>query len=101
LDNNNEMAASGILNDADHGDGTGQGLGLDATLEDRNIRIWMLQAMTSLDWRIRWRLAAKLLLPSPTYMRWRYNPQPDWLWPVFYPRRWWDITVDSFTTFVR
>jgi hypothetical protein len=27
-------------------------------------------------------------LPSPSYIRFRYRPQPAWTWPLFYPVRW-------------
>ena len=36
----------------------------------------------------RWRLYLANFLPSPAYMRWRYAPNPLWLWPFYYPYRW-------------
>jgi hypothetical protein len=46
-------------------------------------RAWVL-----LGWRAKARLLSGLLFPAPRYLRWKYNPQPQWLWPVFYLRRW-------------
>ncbi len=37
--------------------------------------------------RTRARLLGALLFPSAAYMKWRYRPQPDWLWPAYYPKR--------------
>jgi len=34
------------------------------------------------------------LFPRPAYLRWRYHPRPEWLWPLWYLRRWWDILLD-------
>ncbi|MBA3942945.1 MAG: nucleotidyltransferase family protein [Herpetosiphonaceae bacterium] len=32
--------------------------------------------------------AWRAFFPSPSYMRWRYQPHPAWLWPLSYPYRW-------------
>lgn len=40
--------------------------------------------------RGRFRLITAHLLPSPAYLRWRYKPCPTWLWPLGYPRRWFE-----------
>lgn len=53
---------------------------------------------TSLTWPARLRLAWSIAFPSPTYMRWRYEPRPTWLWPLYYPYRWFDIARDSLST---
>jgi hypothetical protein len=29
-----------------------------------------------------------LVFPRPAYLRWRYQPRPQWLWPLCYLRRW-------------
>ena len=29
-----------------------------------------------------------LVWPSPAYLRWRYRPHPDWLWPLWYGLHW-------------
>ncbi|MFQ5859502.1 MAG: nucleotidyltransferase family protein [Anaerolineae bacterium] len=65
----------------------------------RATNVW--HALTSLDWRTRLRLAWGLACPSPTYMRWRYNPWPAWLWSVYYPYRWFDIVRDGLSTLWR
>jgi hypothetical protein len=49
---------------------------------------WARRAWGQLGWGQRLPLAARLLFPSARYMRWRYRPQPDWLWPAYYPQRW-------------
>jgi hypothetical protein len=36
--------------------------------------------------RLRYMLG--MIFPRPTYIRWRYQPQPSWLWPFYYPYRW-------------
>jgi hypothetical protein len=33
------------------------------------------------------RLAGSLLFPSPAYLKWRYHPQPEWTWPLYYFKR--------------
>lgn len=53
-------------------------------------------ALLLLDLHLRLRLAWRLFLPSPAYMRWRYRPQPAWLWPLYYPSRWWDFLKSGF-----
>jgi hypothetical protein len=50
---------------------------------------WVWEAQAELDWGLRLRLAASLVFPHPEYMRWRYRPRPAWLWPLYYPLRWW------------
>jgi hypothetical protein len=34
-------------------------------------------------------LSWRLLFPDPDYMRYRYKPNPAWIWPLMYPMRWW------------
>lgn len=46
------------------------------------------QAWSLLGWRARGRLLTGLFFPTPHYLCWKYNPRPEWLWPVYYPRRW-------------
>jgi len=45
----------------------------------------------TLDPRTRSRLILALVFPRPSYMRWRYDPHPTWLWLLYYPYRWFDI----------
>ncbi|MCD6291042.1 MAG: nucleotidyltransferase family protein [Anaerolineae bacterium] len=58
----------------------------------------VLNTMAAMSWTLRLRLIAAHVLPSPTYMRWRYKPQPTWLWPLTYPYRWLDILRDGVST---
>lgn len=39
-------------------------------------------------------LFGALLFPSKEYMQWRYQPEPKWLWLVYYPLRWVNILQD-------
>lgn len=65
-------------------------------LEQRTLDTW--QSLEVYDSSTRLRLILALAFPSPTYIRWRYHPTPDWLWPFYYPYRWLDITSDGFAT---
>jgi hypothetical protein len=49
------------------------------------------EELSNLTWRGRYYLVRSHLFPSPTYLRWRYQPQRAWLWPLYYPYRWVDI----------
>ncbi len=44
------------------------------------------------------RLLAALIIPSPAYMRWRYELNTAWALPVYYPLRWWGILKDGVQT---
>ena len=57
--------------------------------------------LSALGWGGRLRLLLALVFPAPAYMRWRYRPQPAWLWPLYYPYRWWDIARDGWRTLRR
>lgn len=37
---------------------------------------------------VRFRMIVALFFPSPDYICWRYQPHPEWLWPLFYFYRW-------------
>ena len=54
--------------------------------------------LRSLGWQGRIRLFIALLFPGREYMKWRYQPQPAWIWPIYYIYRWFDIVVDGFRT---
>ena len=43
-------------------------------------------------------LTVGILFPTPTYVRWRYRPNPAWLWPLYYPYRWFDGVRDAIKT---
>ncbi|NOZ29697.1 MAG: nucleotidyltransferase family protein [Chloroflexi bacterium] len=67
-----------------------------SSLQTRATRLWA--NLFSLDRRARWRLIRGVLWPDPTFMRWRYRPRPDWLWPLYYPYRWFDIAREGLVT---
>jgi len=41
------------------------------------------------------------LFPTPTHIRNHYLPDPEWLWPLYYPYRWFDIAFDFVKTMVK
>ena len=63
--------------------------------------IGVVAAASSLSPRARLRLLLAVAIPSPTYVRWRYQPLPAWLWPLCYPYRWLDILREGLTTLWR
>jgi hypothetical protein len=54
--------------------------------------------LQGLSWPGRLRLLAALIFPGPAYMRWRYQPHPAWLWPLYYIYRWGDVLGDVVKT---
>jgi hypothetical protein len=56
------------------------------------------QKMLSLNGYARFRLFFALLIPSPSYMLWRYKLKTTWALPVYYLIRWWGILKDAFQT---
>jgi hypothetical protein len=58
----------------------------------------ILERMSNLDFssRLLWILAT--IVPTPDHMKWHYNPRPIWLWPLYYPYRWVDISIDILVT---
>ncbi len=53
---------------------------------DEPERVW--NELTTLPWHARWALLCALVLPSLSYMRFRYPSLPSWAWPLAYPLRW-------------
>lgn len=53
------------------------------------------EALSRLRWRARLRLALALLFPSPAHLRWRYQPNPPWLLPLYYPLKWAEMLWDG------
>ena len=49
----------------------------------------------NLDARDRLGQLRGIFFPRPAYLRWRYHPKPEWLWPLWYVKRWWDLLADS------
>jgi hypothetical protein len=41
------------------------------------------------------RIWLAVVFPSPAHIRWRYHPQPDWLWPLYYPVKWFGMARDG------
>jgi hypothetical protein len=41
-----------------------------------------------LNWKSRIRLIITLIFPSRETIQWRYQPEPAWAWPLYYPYRW-------------
>lgn len=54
--------------------------------------------ISSLSWRGRILLVLALTFPAPAYMRWRYDPHPPWIWPIYYVFRWTGILFDVVRT---
>lgn len=44
--------------------------------------------LLSLSWPARLHYVIVKTFPSPDFIRWLYDPQPEWLWPLYYPYRW-------------
>jgi len=61
----------------------------------------VMAAASALSAGARLRLLLAITMPSPAYMRWRYKPRPAWLWPLYYPYRWFDILREGLTTLWR
>jgi hypothetical protein len=55
-----------------------------------------IQSLNHLPWSWRWRIIWALIFPSPRYLRWRYDPDPGWTWPLYYFFRWWEIAKEFF-----
>ena len=61
----------------------------------------VLNELASSGWSSKIKLILTYLFPSSAYMRFCYKPRPDWLWPLYYPYRWWDMAVDLFRTILQ
>lgn len=68
-------------------------------LQTRTRRLWA--NLLAMPWHARLHLLAVTLWPSAAFLRWRYRPQPEWLWPLLYPYRWLDIVADGIVTLVK
>ncbi len=49
----------------------------------------------ALPWPDRWMAAWEQIVPTPAYMRWRYQLRPAWLWPLAYLVRWFNGLRDT------
>jgi hypothetical protein len=62
-------------------------------------RAW--NELSTLGWSGRAALLRGYLFPSPSYVRWRYEPRPAWAWPLCYPFRWARLIASAITVLVR
>lgn len=60
---------------------------------DRAVKRWMV--LKSKDWPGRIKVLWTFLFPSPEYIRWRHHPNPQWIWPLYYPYRWGYMFFDA------
>ncbi|MCX6031412.1 MAG: nucleotidyltransferase family protein [Chloroflexi bacterium] len=51
--------------------------------------------IVSLSWRAKLLYLLAMVFPSPAFLRRRYSPRPDWLWPALYPLRWVEMAHDG------
>ena len=56
------------------------------------------EKLIRLNWYARGRVILALLVPSPSYMSWRYELKSSWSLPVYYIIRWWGILRDGLRT---
>lgn len=68
-------------------------------IQTRAVSTW--NTLAFLNWRARLHLAWSIIFPSPAYVRWRYKLRPEWLWPLGYGYRWWDILCEAIFTLAR
>jgi hypothetical protein len=62
-------------------------------------RAW--NELSTLPFRGRVALLSAYLLPSPSYVRFRYRPRPAWAWPLFYFVRWASLAVGGLAMVVK
>jgi hypothetical protein len=58
------------------------------------VDIWSHWERSGWSAKTRIRMAVAELFPTPSYMRSRYKIRPTYIWPFYYPYRWWGIAVD-------
>jgi hypothetical protein len=72
---------------------------LSRPISSRTAFFW--NELVTLNWAARYALIRAYLFPTPAYLRWRYQTRlPDWLWPLYYPYRWFDLAQDSLSTMI-
>jgi hypothetical protein len=59
--------------------------------------VWEIASFLGHGEQIKYAIA--MLIPSPQYIRWRYEPNPTWLWPLYYPYRWMRMVKEAILTF--
>lgn len=60
----------------------------------------MFRELVLMRWQERISFMSAIIFPGPRYMRYRYNPDPHWHLPLFYPYRWLDIGWDALRTLI-
>jgi len=55
------------------------------------IRQYIHHAWTQLGRLERLQMGLALFFPNRTYLQWRYRIRHRWLWPLYLPRRWWEM----------
>ena len=87
------------LDDLPHNDWIDAEPVIEPGIETRWQNVWRKLRVHGWQTQVRWLLW--LIFPAPAYIRWRYRPDPVWIWPLFYPYRWSDILRDGLLTFRR
>lgn len=65
--------------------------------QTRSMSVW--KELLSMTTRARFQFIYAHILPTRDYLRWRYPLNlPGWLWPLYYPYRWYDLTSDATQT---
>jgi len=59
------------------------------------------EKLATLNWPERLRVLVALIVPTPSYMKWRYQLTSSWSVPGYYVYRWWGILVDGVRTLIR
>ncbi len=54
-------------------------------------RQYIRNAWAQLDRRSRLRMGLAICFPDRAYLQWRYRIRHRWLWPLYLPRRWWEM----------
>jgi hypothetical protein len=71
------------------------------TISGRTRTLGAWNHLAVLGWKAKFHWLAAVVLPDPTYMRWRYKPKPRGIWPIYYLVRWVEIGVDAVKTLRR
>jgi hypothetical protein len=48
----------------------------------------LISNLASMTWSGRIQLVMAKVFPNKEFMKWRYKPKVEWLWPLYYPYRW-------------
>jgi hypothetical protein len=50
----------------------------------------MRQRLASMNWSSRALWVSAKVFPNPSFIKWHYKPNPDWIYPLYYPYRWFE-----------